>query len=93
MFNNNLVLCGAASGSGYEPEISIPVILSTSSVFESKAESLELAVAFGTLDVIGSILTLIPEPTCQVIGHCCALPSRTIWLYQCYKLARLHLRN
>ena len=90
---NNLVLCGAASGCGYEmnsaPVPSTPVFVgSTASSGNLTGEPLELAVGFGALDVIGSILTTVPEPTCQAIGHCLSIPSRLAWVYQCLTLCR-----
>ena len=86
-----LAFCGAASGSGNGPDLSMPAVLCASASGTSPgdcSEPLELAVTFGTLDFIGSVLTTIPEPTCQITGHCLSLPSRVMWLYQCYRLGK-----
>lgn len=55
---------------------------------EPEKEKLGLAVTFGTLDLIGSVLTFFPEPTCQFAGICLSLPSRAVWVIQCVKLAK-----
>lgn len=91
MFPNTLTLCGAASGSGYLPQSSNLFTLcipASATLPEPEKEKLGLAVAFGTLDLIGSVLTFVPEPTCQITGICLSLPSRAVWVTQCIKLAK-----
>lgn len=96
MFNSNLSLCGAASGGGYQPEISMSSLFCSAAsvtVPEPYREPLGLAVGFGTLDFIGSILTSVPEPTCQIVGHCLSIPSKIIWIGQCVKMAQQLIRQ
>jgi hypothetical protein len=73
------------------PENSSPITLCipvSASLPEPYKEPLGLAVAFGSLDFIGFILTFFPEPTCQIAGICLSLPSRVVWVGQCIRYAK-----
>ena len=90
MFNTQLTLCGTASGGGYQP-VTSPVLFCTVASGthpEPYQEPLGWAVTFGTLDCMGTILTSIPEPICQIAGHCLSIPSRAVWLLQCIRLVQ-----
>lgn len=84
MFSNNLVLCGAASGGGYLPEMSTNTLMCTAAsgtVPKAYTESIGLAVVVSGIGLIGEYLQAIPEPTCQAIGLKLSLTSQTgLWL-------------
>jgi|AGTN01.2.fsa_nt_gi hypothetical protein len=88
MFQNHLALCGAASGGGnIEISYSTPITVSASANTNID-KPLVLAVAFGFFDAVGTGLTFVPEPHCQVLGHVLSIPSRVTWIYHCYELIK-----
>jgi len=95
MRNNNLALCGAASGSGYgSDEIICTAFQDSASACEpDDLQQLGIAVAFGGLDILGSALVCIPEPHCQLGGWLLIIPSKFIWVKQSTELCqRLYRR-
>lgn len=74
-----LTLCGVASGS-YDQVL--PILSSSASTSEESLKTIALKFTFTSLDLIGAVLSLVPDPTCHYVGLCITLSCLPLTGYE-----------